>query len=245
MMISDWRDKVIFAYIEEPPFAWTNVDGRPTGNDIVVGMTVLQSLGIKEIEMIKVTFPDLLPGVANHQWHINVPMFITKARSQHVQFSRPVWALIDGFILRRDTSTDINKYEAIAQNSTLSLGVVRNQVQHQTALKAGIPDNRIQIFETQEEVVEALLNEEVDAYTATAMGHRAYIEQIKNPDLIVEDVIGDSPALGGYSFAQSNEGLAQAFDQALTSYMGTLQHRKVMLRHGFTASDIDRITSDV
>lgn len=45
--------KVIFAYIEEPPFAWTKADNVPTGCDVEVALTVLNMIGIDVLHMWK------------------------------------------------------------------------------------------------------------------------------------------------------------------------------------------------
>lgn len=242
----DWREKVVLAYIEEPPFARTADDGTPTGCDVIVGLNVLKSLGIKQIETRLVTFPELIPGLVDQQWTLNVPIFITADRGKLIRYSRPVWALSDGFLVRTGMFSTLNSYEAVAHDDAARLGVVKGQVQHQTALDAGIPADRIRIFETQDEVIAALLDEQVDLFTCTAMGHRAYIQQQEDDRLAVIDLIGPNgepikPELGAYSFAKPNTEFANAFDQALERYIGSAEHRKIMIEHGFTDDEIDRL----
>ncbi|MEO1288807.1 MAG: transporter substrate-binding domain-containing protein [Chloroflexota bacterium] len=242
-------EKVIFAYIEEPPFAWTNTENMPTGCDVDVVFTILNMIGIKQIEIRKVTFPELISGVVEQRWTVNTPMFITAGRSQLVQFSHPVWVLTDGFMVRKDIESTINSYDTLAQNINMRVGVVRDQVQHQRALNAGIVPERIQIFEKQEDVVSALLNEQVDVYIATAMGHRAFIESMGYKQLNVVELIASdgnsttSTSLGGYSFSKSDTKLIEAFNQALTNYIGSQQHRVLMRSYGFSDSEIDYIAS--
>ena len=55
--------KVTIAYIEEPPFGWTNADGIATGADIELTELVLRAIGITRIEHQLTTFSELLPGV--------------------------------------------------------------------------------------------------------------------------------------------------------------------------------------
>lgn len=42
--------KVTIAYIEEPPFGWTEADGTATGTDIELADAVLRTIGVTRIE---------------------------------------------------------------------------------------------------------------------------------------------------------------------------------------------------
>jgi len=239
MSPSPWRERVVFAYIDEPPFAWTGEDGKPFGCDVAVALRVLKSLGVEQIEMRRVTFPELIPGVIAQQWMINTPIFITPERGQLVRFSRPVWALSDGLLLRADAASTLKSYAAIAQDDGLKLGVVRDQVQHQAALRAGIPAERIHVFETQDAVVAALLDGRIDAYAATTIGHQAYITYTRQDRLRVVDTLpayglAVPPRLGAYSFAKTSTELADAFDGGLAEFLGSEAHRALMSAHGFS-----------
>ncbi|MGB1287743.1 MAG: transporter substrate-binding domain-containing protein [Aggregatilineales bacterium] len=242
----NWREKVIFAYIDEPPFAQTNPDGSVSGCDVIVARHILQQIDVQDIELRRVTFPDLMPGVANHDWTINTPIFITPERAKTVMYSHPVWALADGFIVRNDSAATLNSYHAVAQDNTARIAIIRNQVQHQSALDAGIPPERITIFETQHDVIAALLAGEVDAYPATAMGHRTFLKKEAHPELTVVDLVdadGKSlePAFAGYSFAKDSNDLVVAFNQALGAYIGTPEHHDLMLAHGFSQTELERV----
>lgn len=243
MTEQQWHDKVIFAYIDEPPFAYPNADGEAMGCDVELVQTILRMIGVAKIETRMVTFPELLEGVARQEWTINTPLFITPERSELVTFSRPVWALPDGFIVRRNDEQIFTSYSAIAEHDTAILGVVQGQVQHQSALNAGIPPERIRIFEAQDAIVAALLENKVDAYAATAMGHRGFVQRAKDERLQVVELEESTAAMGGFSFAKSNTSLIRAFDNALASYLGTDEHRSMMQRYGFTDAEIERVLS--
>jgi polar amino acid transport system substrate-binding protein len=55
------HDKTVLAYIEEPPFAAT-INGQPVGSDVDVAKAVLAGMVVKDIELKKVEFAELLPG---------------------------------------------------------------------------------------------------------------------------------------------------------------------------------------
>jgi polar amino acid transport system substrate-binding protein len=182
------------------------------------------------------------------QWTMNTAMFVTPERSKLVDFSRPVWALADGFIVKVGNPKRLISYEAIAADATAKLGVVKDTVQRQTALNAGMSIERIVELRTQQESIEALLTGAIDAFASTAIGNRVFIRRTNNARLAVVDLAsadltkeGAKPAVGAYSFAKTNGGLRQAFDAALKVYLGRTEHRALMAQYGFTNVDIDLV----
>ncbi len=91
--------KVTIAYIEEPPFGWTEADHAATGADIDLADAVLRAIGVTRVEHRLTTFSELLPGVEAGRWDMNVPLFVTPERANLVAFSFPVWAIGDGFLV--------------------------------------------------------------------------------------------------------------------------------------------------
>jgi polar amino acid transport system substrate-binding protein len=88
--------KVTIAYIEEPPFGWTEQGGTATGADVELAEAVLREIGVTRIKHRLTTFSELLPGVEAGRWDMNVPLFVTPERAARVAFSVPVWAIGDG-----------------------------------------------------------------------------------------------------------------------------------------------------
>ncbi len=79
--------KVTIAYIEEPPFGWTEPDSTPTGADIDLADAVLRAIGVARIEHHLTSFSELLPGVEAGRWDMNVPLFVTRERANMVAFA--------------------------------------------------------------------------------------------------------------------------------------------------------------
>ncbi|WP_164214100.1 transporter substrate-binding domain-containing protein, partial [Stenotrophomonas maltophilia] len=66
-------------------------------------------------------------------------------------------------------------YAAIAAAACARIGVIEGQVQHRSALAAGIPAARVVVHATQAEAAEAVRRGEIDAYASVAMAHRGYV----------------------------------------------------------------------
>ncbi|HEV8390628.1 MAG TPA: transporter substrate-binding domain-containing protein [Dongiaceae bacterium] len=234
---------IIFAYLDEPPFCAPGAGGNPIGCDVEVAFEVLRAIGVDRIETRLVTFAELLPGVAGGAWQINTPLFITEERAGLVDFSRPVWSLADGLMVRAGKAELLDSYAVLAAEPDARLVVVADQVQEQRALAAGLSPRRILRVATQAEAVKAVLENRADAYASVAMAHRGYLKAQPNSELRVVDfgAGGGATALGAYSFSKSNQDLRRAFDDVLGRYLGSPEHRAIMQRYGFAAADIDRV----
>lgn len=230
------------AYVDEPPFYWTEKDKSVKGADIELIETVLREIGVSSIEYQLTTFEELLPGVQAGRWDMNVPIFVTDERAKNVAFSIPVWALGDGFIVHNGNPKHLTSYEAVAMRSDAKLGLIPGQVQVEKAKAAGVRDNQIALFKDQAEIIAALLTGEIDAFAATAIGNNAIAEA--NPGLVSvpheNSKEGDVP-VGAFPFSKNNHELLHAVNGQLHKYLGSADHRNKMAKYGITATEIDSI----
>lgn len=244
MTHSDRRDTVTLAYIDEPPFGWTQADGVATGADVELADTILRAIGVETIVHHATTFAELLPGVANEQWDINVPLFITAERATHVNFSVPVWAIGDGFLVPAGNPKQLTDYVSLAHRADARLGIITGQVQHLAATHAGVSAAQITLFDEQSDAIDALRSGAIDAYASTALGNRIVAERV-GTDVVsaVAHEAGHSVPRGAFSFSKRNHALLEAFDRQLRIYLGSADHRERMGRYGFTAAEIDPVVS--
>lgn len=230
--------KVRVAYVEEPPFYSTAPDGSATGADIELADIVLRTVGASRIEYVPTTFAELLPGVESGRWDVNVPIFVTLERSELVSFSRPVWSLTDGFVVKHGNPTGLTSYAAVSERADARLGVIPGQVQFEAARAAGVDESQLVPFADQSAAVTALLAGEIDAFAATSVGNRAII--IAHPELEERALDGAElqAPVGAFSFHKGDE-LRDAVNDALNAYLGTEDHRRRMANYGLGASEID------
>jgi polar amino acid transport system substrate-binding protein len=238
--------KVVIAYIEEPPFGWTGADGSATGADIELADAVLRAIGVTHVEHRLTTFAELLPGVQNGRWDMNVPLFVTHGRMAKVEFSVPVWAIGDGLLVRSGNPKALNSYESVARRADARLGVIVGQVQHASAQTQGVRDEQILLFEQQAQAIAALESGEIDAYASTALGNRIIAERIGLTR--VEAVAHESGAgvdrqapVGAFSFRKGNRALVDAVNRQLRIYLGSAEHRQSMARYGLSEREIDPV----
>lgn len=236
---------VTIAYIEEPPFGWTDADGRAAGADIELADAVLRAIGVTRIEHRLTTFSELLPGVQSGRWEMNVPLFVTPERARLVAFSDPVWGIGDGFLVQAGNPKALDSYACVARRADARVGIIAGQVQHDSARASGVGDGQVVLFEQQGDAIEALLSGAIDAYASTAVGNRVIAKRIGGS---LVDAVEHAPAsadnprtapLGAFSFNRSNTDLLAAFNQQLRSYLGSPDHRASIARFGLTDNEID------
>ncbi|GAA0931731.1 transporter substrate-binding domain-containing protein [Virgisporangium aurantiacum] len=240
-------DRVVLAILDEPPFCWLEPDGTAMGCDVEVAMIVLRRAGIPSVAVQPVTFAELIPGLVAGRWHLNTGMFITDARSRQVRFTRPIWAVPDGLIVRGDNVGRFATYRDLGVDSNARLGVVVGQVQGDSARQAGVPDERLVSFATQDDAVQAVRRGEIDAAASTAIGNRALIARMDAADLVAVDLStptdsGRQPVpVGAFSLSLEKAAFAAALDSQLAVFLGSPQHRAIVTRYGFTDHDVDAL----
>ena len=234
--------KVSIAYIEEPPFYWTAEDGSVTGADIELADAVLRANGVTAIEHVPVSFDEFLPGVQHGRWDMNVPIFVTAERAQHVAFSVPVWALGDGFLVHPGNPKALTSYRALAAREDARLGVIVGQVQIASARSAGVGDGQLAVFRDQPEAIAALVAGRIDAFAATAIGSRTAADGDPAVEAVAHEASqGAKVPVGAFSFAKGNHSLIQAVNEQLRRYLGTADHRARMASYGITRTEIDAV----
>ena len=232
--------KIRVAYVDEPPFYWTGSDGDATGVDIELAEAVLGAIGATSVEFIPVEFGELLPGLKAGQWEVNVPIFITPERAREVSFTRPVWSLVDGFVVAKGNPLGLNGYADVAAQPAARLGVIPGQVQLDAAITAQVPDERLVRFRDQAEGVAALLAGTIDAFAGTALGNRA----VTASEPALEDVVlvvGVEGALSGAFSVRRGSALLDPLNRELGNYLGSKERRESAARYGMTATEIDPV----
>jgi polar amino acid transport system substrate-binding protein len=240
---SAWRAQLRFAYLEEPPFCYRDASGAAAGCDVELARRIYRMAGGLAFEAVETEFSDLLPGLHSGRWQMTTGLFATDARRVSVAFSRPIWALHDGLLIQSAAKGRITGYRSIARDPALRLAVVADQVQHLTALRLGVGASQISVFANQQQAVSAVIAGAAAAYASVAMAHRGYLARHGTADIEVIDVALDEQpaAFGAFAFSKSNAGLRQAIDAALAQYLGSPEHRQLMIDHGFASAEIDRV----
>ncbi|WP_258602007.1 transporter substrate-binding domain-containing protein [Mesorhizobium sp. AR10] len=200
-----------FAFLQEPPFCFTDASGNLSGCDATLAQKVYQALGLEAFSPIETEFAKLLPGLVEGRWDMTTGLFISDERKKLVDFTRPIWVLQDGLLVAKGNPREIRGYRSIAGDQAALIGVISGQVQHQTALQNGVPPERIRILATQAEAAEAVAAGVVHAYASVALAHRGYLSRRPDALLAVVDVpTAEKQPAAGFRSRQGQNGPAPA-----------------------------------
>jgi polar amino acid transport system substrate-binding protein len=232
------------AILDEPPFCYTDESGNPAGCDVELAQLFAAAAGLEPFQVVETVFPDLLPGLAAGRWRMTTGLFVTDDRKAIVDFSVPIWALADGLLVRQGNPSKINGYASIAASPALKLAVVRGQVQHRTAIRSGVPEERILVLETYAGAADAVKSSRADAYASVARAHAAHVRSAGGGGLetVMVSAAEKAPAFGAFAFRQGDN-LRRSADDFLRQFIGSAGHRKIMAKHGFSDDEIDRAVS--
>lgn len=231
------------AYLIEPPFNYLDETGAVTGCDIELARYVYDQLGINKVEFIETEFAQLLPGLARGDWQMTTGLFASPERQKNALFSRSIWALPDGLLVRAEDAHRIAGYRSLATAGDLKIAVICDQVQHRTGLDLGIAPDRFLVFETYANAARAVQDGTATAFASVARAHEGFIKQNHALSLAAVEVpvCEKPPAFGCFAFARTAKELRDDIDQALNHFIGAPEHRRLMRGYGFDGDDIDRL----
>lgn len=236
-----------FAYLIEPSFNYISSIGEVTGCDVEVARYVISHVGTNILELVEAEFSELLPGLSRRRWRMTTGLFDTPERRNMSCFSRPIWALRDGLLVRKGNPLKVTGYQSIADNDSCTLSVIKDQFQHRSAVGFGIPQERVKVFNTYLDAAQAVRDGVVDVYASVERAHEGFLAQNADWDL---DIVGvpveeKSPEFGCFAFALGDEAFRDAINAVLEQYLGSEQHRQMMNRFGFSDQDVDLVIDNV
>lgn len=233
-----------FAYIIEPPFNFIDANRAVTGCDVELARHVVSRMA-ESFEAVETSFAELLPGLSRGRWQVTTGLFISEERRKAAAFSRPIWALRDGLLVARGNPYGIEGYGSIARDPRFVLAVIRDQMQHRTALALGIPPERILVVEAYAEAAKMVESGRVTAYASVERAHLGYIErnQAASVEAVAVPVSEKRPEFGAFAFAKDDDALLQSFDRVLSDYLGSSEHRAMMTIYGFSDDEVDLVLS--
>lgn len=234
-----------FAYLIEPPFNYVNASGQVTGCDVELARHVFNELQILNFEPVETEFAELIPGLGDASWRMTTGLFATEERQESAEFSRPIWALPDGFLVRQGNPSRLSGYRSLATNARARLAVIRDQFQHRSAVAFGVSADRIAVFETYTDAAKAVRDGQVDAYASVGRAHSGFMEQNRDwpLELVSVPTAEKPPAFGSFAFSLNDRKLRQDVDAVLASFLGTEAHRQMVAKFGFTDGEVDLISA--
>lgn len=233
------------AYAHEPPYAVLDSTGRVVGESPAALRGALPALEVDSVRWVRMPFEELIPALAEGAVDVvSSGLYPSAIRHESAVFTRPTSCSRAALLVREDVPAP-EGLEAFLDDGESGLGplaVVRGSVEETAVAVLGIPKERALVvpdLPTGVTVVAegragalALTEPTLHASRNALAGLRWY--PYTPPDAVADLVEGCS----ALAVRPGDDGLLEALDQGLETFVGSAAHRVALESFGFSASDL-------
>ncbi|WP_211177359.1 ectoine/hydroxyectoine ABC transporter substrate-binding protein EhuB [Pseudonocardia acidicola] len=230
----------------EAPYGFTDPNGTVTGESVEVGKAVLTALGINSIQATTVEFGSLIPALNARQFDmVTAGMFINPGRCANAAFSAPDYTAPTAFLVPTGNPKGVHTFDDVKVKN-LRLAVLSGAVEQGYAQKSGIPDGQIQVFDTQNTLLQAVTSGRADAAALTNISLNDVVK--KNPGAAVEVTSGFFPVIdgkqtvsaGAFVFRKGDDDFVNAFNAELKTLHDSGRWLTIAQPFGFNQDNVPK-----
>ncbi|UPK84255.1 ectoine/hydroxyectoine ABC transporter substrate-binding protein EhuB [Pseudomonas sp. A2] len=233
--------RIRIGYANETPFAFTETDGRVTGESPEIAKIIFEKMGIKQVDGVLTEWGSLIPGLRAGRFDvIAAGMYITPARCKQVIFTDPQYALPDTLLVAQGNPKNLHTYADIAGNPDVKLAIMAGTVNLAYARDSGITDAQIlQVPDTTAQL-QAVRAGRADAAVGTQLTMKGLAKKGGDKVEAISDFT-DDPAHTGYgalAFRPEDKALRDAVNAEMKKWLGSEEHLKTVAPFGFDRSNV-------
>lgn len=233
--------RIRIGYANETPFAFTETDGRVTGESPEIAKIIFEKMGIKQVDGVLTEWGSLIPGLRAGRFDvIAAGMYITLARCKQVIFTDPQYALPDTLLVAQGNPKNLHSYADIARNPDVKLAIMAGTVNLAYARDSGITDAQIlQVPDTTAQL-QAVRAGRADAAVGTQLTMKGLAKKGGDKVEAISDFT-DDPAHTGYgalAFRPEDKALRDAVNAEMKKWLGSEEHLKTVAPFGFDRSNV-------
>ena len=240
------RGVIRIGYAVEAPYAFLLPGGEVTGESPEVARHIVAQLAIRHIEWKQVEFGSLIAGLESSQFDvIAAGMFITPERAQRVAFSDPTFHVREGLLVAHGNPADIHSYQQLLTLADIKIAVIAGAVEETLLRRMGLPADRLVrvpdalagCVAVESGVVGGMA---LSSPTIQWMAHRHQLGQteaaypFEQPDEVLKERLG----FGAFAFRKEDRQLRSAWNAAMRTFIGTVEHRSMVSPFGITEADV-------
>jgi polar amino acid transport system substrate-binding protein len=228
----------------ERPYSYADADGRVTGAQPEVARIVLDRIGVPGLDAVQVPFHELVPRLREGQFDlVAAGMAVTPDRCREVAFTRPDFVAFPAFLVPEGNPQRIDSFRDLAR-SRARLAVLAGSIEIDYARAAGVPDDRLEVVDSQSELFRQVADERVPAGVLTRI---SLVDELRrNPGSglevtdAVEPVVDGSRVVPGAAFVVriGENDLLAAFDRELTAMQASGEWLRITEPFGFTRDNL-------
>jgi polar amino acid transport system substrate-binding protein len=237
------NSSIRIGYANESPFAYTETDGKVTGESPEIAKIIFAKMGVNKIDGVLTEWGSLIPGLRAGRFDvIAAGMYITPARCKQVLFTDPQYQLPDALLVAKGNPKNLHSYEDVAKNPDVKLAIMAGTVNLQYARDSGVKDSQIlQVPDTTAQL-QAVRAGRADAAVGTQLTMKGLAGKGGDRVQAVTE-FKDDPSHIGYgalAFRPEDKDLRDAVNVELKKWLGSEDHLKAVAPFGF---DKDNITT--
>jgi polar amino acid transport system substrate-binding protein len=210
-------------FANENPYAYQEADGTLTGEAVEVARTVLNNLGIEEMEGVLTEFGSLIPGLQAGRFDIiTAGMYVNPNRCQEILFADPEYKIGEALVVEAGNPLDLHSYEDIAANPDVTVGTGAGYLEINMMQAVGVSEDQIVTYPDDPSGMAGLQAGQIDAWTGTRPTLIKLMAVTGDPNFELADpfeqpVIDGEPAInyGAAGFRYEDEDFRNAFNQEL------------------------------
>lgn len=190
----------------------------------------LEARGFPPAEYLSVTaYADVISGLQAERWDmIGACLQITPERCETILFTEPLEQEIWTFAVPPGNPKNLTALADFVANEELLLGAPRGNVGVTQAINAGVPEDRIVLFNNYRDGLDGVLADRVDA----AYGGRLGFVGIEISGLDVINVVDAPRNPAGGGFRHEDTDLAEAFNEGLELIKADGTFARITLEYG-------------
>jgi polar amino acid transport system substrate-binding protein len=246
--------KVTVGIFNGYPWSYVDNDGAVKGQAVEVLKAAFEPLGITQVEPVVTEFAALIPGLQSRRFDVVAAgLYITPERCKLVAFGNPDLKVGDGLLVLKGNPKKLVSYADIAQKKDITLASGRGAIQIASALKAGVPNDRMLLFPDLQAALSAMLAGRADAVTATTPSIITLARSSDKTERALPFTGGvdaeGKPIFGypGLAFRKADADFRDAYNAQLTKLKSSGKLLEILRKYDFSENDVpgDDVTPDV
>lgn len=242
------RGFVRVAIHNEPPYAFTTLDGTAAGIGPEVVTAVLNKLGVSQIDWVVTPFSTLIPGLQAGRWDmVGAQQSIFPERCKQVSFGNPTSTAAEALLVKAGNPKNLHSYDDIKNDASAKIAVPTGSVQLKYLQAYGIPEDRVVLFSNHADAPELVLSGRVDAYTiedaaADLLLRSGKVQGLEVADPFTVPVVDGKQVISyaGSTFKKEDTELRDAYNKELAEFVKTPEFAAIVEKNGLRPISTER-----
>ncbi|TCG04102.1 ectoine/hydroxyectoine ABC transporter substrate-binding protein EhuB [Paraburkholderia steynii] len=238
--------EVRIGYANEAPFAYTQPDGKVTGESPEISRKIFEKLGVKKVDAVLTEWGSLIPGLRAGRFDvIAAGMYITPERCKQVAFADPQYQIQDTLLVMKGNPKNLHSYGDVAKQPDLKLAVMAGAVEVANSRDAGGQGRATAAGARHDGAAAGGAHARADAAAGTALTMKGLASkdagQVETVSFFKDDP--NHTGYGALAFRPEDTDLRDAVNKQLHQWLGTPDHLATVGPFGFDKANLTTKTA--